>query len=319
MNLTLDKNFLLLGAAGYIAPRHMKAIRDNEGMLCAALDPNDSVGIIDSFFPEADFFTEFERFDRHIDKLRRSTIAIQYASICTPNYLHDAHIRFALRSGCHAICEKPLVINARNIDPLLAIEAETEKKIYTVLQLRLHNTIKELKSKIELEDNTKKRDIDLTYITARGHWYDYSWKGNNIKSGGIASNIGVHFFDMLGYIFGNTQQSIVHLMEPRRAAGYLEFEKARVRWFLSINKHDLPQVALENGHSTFRSITIGGNELEFSDGFTDLHTETYADILNGGGFSVEDARQSIEIVTSIRNATPIGFQGDYHPFLKRSV
>lgn len=313
------KQFALIGAAGFIAPRHMRAIKDNGGALVAAVDKHDCVGILDSYFPEADFFLEFERFDRHIEKMRRAGKAIDYVSICSPNYLHDAHMRFALRSGSDAICEKPIVLNPRNIPALMELERETKKRIYTILQLRLHPAIKLLKQKIEQDTSalSTKFDIDLTYITSRGRWYDYSWKGDVEKSGGVATNIGVHFFDMLSFIFGKAQMNTVHLLEPRRAAGYLEFEKARVRWLLSVNSKDLPESAREKGKTTFRSIQINGEEIEFSDGFTDLHTETYRDILTGGGFSLQDAAAAIEIVSSIRNATPIGIKGDYHEMVAR--
>ncbi len=310
------KNFALIGAAGYIAPRHMRAIKDTGNNLIAALDKCDSVGIIDSFFPQADFFTEYERFDRHIDKLRRTGQKIDYVSICTPNYLHDSHIRFALRHNADAICEKPLVLNPWNVDALQEIEAETGKLINTILQLRLHKSIVELKQKVENEKN-KIYDIDLTYITSRGKWYFFSWKGDKTKSGGIATNIGVHFFDMLIWIFGAVKQNIVHLSEPNKAAGFLELENARVRWFLSLDSNDLPKSAVENGLPTFRSITIENEELEFSGGFTDLHTQSYERILAGKGFTLDDARQSIETVFNIRNATPVGLKGDYHHFLKK--
>ena len=314
------KNFTLIGAAGYIAPRHMKAIKDTGNNLIAALDKNDSVGIIDSYFPEADFFTEFERFDRHISKLKfDKKIPIDYVSICTPNYLHDAHIRFALRQGADAICEKPLVLNPWNIDALAKIEQETGKKIYNILQLRVHPTIIALKEKIDKAPKDKVYDIDLTYLTSRGHWYYTSWKGNNTKSGGVATNIGVHFFDMLSWIFGDLKKNIVHLNTHDRSAGYLEFKQARVRWFLSINYDLLPDSIKAKGQRTYRSITIAGEELEFSGGFTDLHTHSYSDILNGKGYGIEAPRQAIEIVHAIRNTTPIGAKGDYHPFVKKPL
>jgi UDP-N-acetyl-2-amino-2-deoxyglucuronate dehydrogenase len=312
------KNFALIGAAGYIAPRHMRAIKDTGNNLIATLDKCDSVGIIDSYFPQADFFTEFERFDRHIDKLKRVGKKIDYVSICTPNYLHDSHIRFALRHNADAICEKPIVLNPWNVDALREIEEETGRKINTILQLRLHKSIVELKKKIENEkDKNKMYDIDLTYITSRGNWYYISWKGDLSKSGGIATNIGVHFFDMLIWIFGGVKENIVHLSEPNKAAGFLQLENARVRWFLSLDKNDLPKVAVDNGLPTYRSITIEGEELEFSGGFTELHTESYKKILAGKGFSLLDARESIQTVYSIRNAKAVGLKGDYHPFVKK--
>ncbi|MFW5656327.1 MAG: Gfo/Idh/MocA family oxidoreductase [Bacteroidota bacterium] len=315
MNNASNK-FAIIGVGGYIAIRHLKAIKETGNTLMASLDPNDSVGIIDSFFPESNFFTEFERFDRHLEKLRRKGEKVDYISICSPNYLHDAHIRFALRIGAHAICEKPLVINPWNIDALKEIEEESEKTIYNVLQLRLHPSIIALKKKVEQAPEGKTYDIDLSYITSRGKWYYISWKGDIQKSGGIATNIGVHFFDMLGWIFGKVEKNNVHLMEPNKAAGYLEFEKARVRWFLSLDYNDIPGLVKEKGTRTFRSLKIDDEEFEFSQGFTDLHTQTYQAILDGKGYGIEDARQSINIVHQIRNLKPIGLKGDYHPILK---
>ncbi len=314
------KNFALIGAAGYIAPRHMKAIKETQNNLVAALDKNDSVGIIDSFFPNADFFTEFERFDRHISKLKYDkNTPIDYVSICTPNYLHDAHIRFALRQGADAISEKPLVLNPWNLDALAKIEKETGNKIYNILQLRLHPSIIALKERIDKGAKDKVYDIDLTYLTSRGHWYYTSWKGDASKSGGVATNIGVHFFDMLSWVFGKVKQNITHLSTHDRASGYLEFEKARVRWFLSINYDVLPDSIKAKGQRTYRSITIEGEELEFSDGFTDLHTHSYRDILSGKGFGLEAPRQAIEIVHSIRHSEPIGLKGEYHPYAKKAL
>lgn len=312
------KNFALIGAAGYIAPRHMKAIKETDNNLIAALDKSDSVGIIDSYFPYADFFTEYERFDRHIEKLSRINKKIDYVSICTPNYLHDAHIRFALRNNSDAICEKPLVLNPWNVDALQEIEKETGRKINTILQLRLHKSIIELKKKIESEKHLNKTyNIDLTYITSRGNWYFYSWKGDIQKSGGIATNIGVHFFDMLSWIFGKVKMNKVNLMQADKAAGLLTLENANVRWFLSLDRNDLPQVAIEQNKPTYRSITIDGDELEFSGGFTDLHTESYKHILENKGFGLDDSKESIKTVYEIRNSKPIGLKGDYHPFLKK--
>ena len=295
------KNFALIGAAGYIAPRHLKAIKDTNNTLIAALDKFDSVGVMDSYFPNADFFTEFERFDRHVEKLRRNQIPLDYVSICSPNYLHDSHIRMALRRGADAICEKPLVLNPWNIDALKEIERESGQKINTILQLRLHPSIIALKNKVDAENKKEKYDVDLNYITSRGNWYDISWKGDESKSGGIATNIGVHFFDMLHWIFGNVQENIVHTREKDKASGYLEFKNARVRWFLSINENDLPKEIKEKGQRTFRSITIDNQELEFSSGFTDLHTSSYQEILKGNGFGLKDSEESIKIVHQIRN------------------
>lgn len=309
--------FALIGAAGYIAPRHMKAIKETGNRLITALDKYDGVGIIDSYFPEADFFTEPERFDRHLDKLRRKgDNKIDFVSICSPNYLHDAHIRLALRNGADAICEKPLVLNPWNVDALADIEKETGKRIFTILQLRLHPAIIALKQRIENGPADKIYDIDLSYITSRGHWYFISWKGDKEKSGGIATNIGVHFFDMLSWIFGEVEQNQVNILTHDKAAGYLQLKKARVRWFLSIDEATLPKSVKEAGKRTFRSLTIEGEEFEFSEGFTDLHTRSYEDILAGGGFGLSDARQSINTVFNIRNAETKGLTGDYHPFLK---
>lgn len=307
------RRFALIGAAGYIAPRHMRAVKDTGNSLVAAFDPNDSVGILDSYFPDASFFVEFERFDRHIDKLRRRGQQVDYMGICSPNYLHDAHTRFALRSGAHAICEKPLVLNPWNVDGLAEIERESGKRIYNILQLRLHPAIKALRDKVAKLSRNETIDVDLTYLTSRGNWYHTSWKGDEHKSGGIATNIGVHFFDMLGWIFGNRTGSIVHLHKRDVAAGYLEYEHARVRWFLSINADYLPEAAVSAGKRTYRSILVGGEELEFSEGFTDLHTESYADILRGGGFGLDDARAAIETVFEIRSGAPVGLKGEYHP------
>jgi UDP-N-acetyl-2-amino-2-deoxyglucuronate dehydrogenase len=309
------KNFALIGAAGYIAPRHLRAIKDTDNQLIAALDKFDSVGVMDSFFPKADFFVEFERFDRHIEKLRRGGTYLDYVSICTPNYLHDSHIRMALRSGADAICEKPLVLNPWNVDALMDIEKESGQKINTILQLRLHPSIIALKNKVASESKNEKYDVDLTYITSRGKWYDISWKGDESKSGGIATNIGVHFYDMLSWIFGEVQENIVHLREKDKSAGYLEFKNARVRWFLSINEDDLPDHIKAKGQRTFRSITIDNQELEFSSGFTDLHTKSYQEILKGNGFGLKDSEESIKIVHQIRNME-ISKMGEKHLFIK---
>lgn len=310
------KNFALLGVAGYIAPRHLRAIKDTGNQLLATLDKFDSVGIMDSYFPNADFFVEFERFDRHIEKIkRRDNIQLDYVSICTPNYLHDSHIRMALRRGADAICEKPLVLNPWNIDALQAIEKESDNKINTILQLRLHPSIIALKNKVSTENRKEKYDVDLTYITSRGNWYHISWKGDESKSGGIATNIGIHFYDMLSWIFGDVQENVVHLREKDKASGYLEFEKARVRWFLSINENSLPKGVRENGQRTYRSITVDNQEIEFSKGFTDLHTQSYEQILSGNGFGLDEARTSIEIVHKIRN-TEISNLAEKHPFVR---
>lgn len=314
------KKFALIGAAGYIAPRHMQAIKATGNQLVAAYDPNDSVGIIDSHFPEADFFTEFERFDRHIDKRRRANNgrAVDYVSICSPNYLHDSHMRFALRSGADAICEKPLVLNPWNIDGLLEIERDTGHRVNTILQLRVHPSIVALREKVKAGSQDKKHEVDLTYITSRGHWYLQSWKGDVRKSGGIATNIGVHFFDMLHHIFGELQGNVVHLSSETKAAGYLEYENARVRWFLSVDIDDVPQTVRETGQRTYRSITVDGEEIEFSGGFTDLHNRSYEEILAGRGFGLEENRTAITTVSAIRNAVIAPLSGDYHPFLAKS-
>ncbi|MEZ5044612.1 MAG: Gfo/Idh/MocA family oxidoreductase [Saprospiraceae bacterium] len=307
------KNFVLIGAAGYIAPRHMGAIKDTGNELVAALDPNDSVGIIDSYFPQADFFTEFERFDRHISKLERSGTPIDYVSVCSPNYLHDAHIRFGLRVGANVICEKPLVLNPWNVAALMDIEKETGSQVNTILQLRLHPSLIALKKKVEEGDPHKVYDVDLSYITSRGKWYYTSWKGANDKSGGIATNIGIHFFDMLHWIFGDIKSNVVNLHTHDRASGFLSLERARVRWFLSINYDTIPEAVKRKGATTYRSITVDGEEIEFSGGFTDLHTLSYQAILEGKGFRLEQAAQAIQIAYDIRNTKPIGLVGEYHP------
>jgi UDP-N-acetyl-2-amino-2-deoxyglucuronate dehydrogenase len=310
------KNFALIGAAGYIAPRHMKAIKDTNNQLLASYDKFDSVGVMDSYFPKADFFTEFERFDRHVEKLKRTTEKINYVSICSPNYLHDAHIRFGLRVGADVICEKPLVLNPWNIDALQEIEKETGNKVFNILQLRLHPSIIALKEKIQNGPKDKIYDIDLAYITSRGHWYYTSWKGDISKSGGIATNIGVHFYDMLTWIFGSVKESKVNIHTHDRAAGYMELEQARVRWFLSINSDTLPDEVKSMGGRTYRSLTMEGEEIEFSDGFTELHTHSYQHILSGKGFGLEEARNSIQLVHDIRHAEVIGLKGEYHPLAK---
>ncbi|WP_170481070.1 Gfo/Idh/MocA family oxidoreductase [Ruegeria arenilitoris] len=309
-------NFALIGAAGYIAPRHMKAIADTQNNLLAALDPSDSVGIIDSYFPEAHFFTEFERFDRYVNILRdKKTDKIDYVSICSPNYLHDSHMRFALRSGADAICEKPLVLNPEDIDGLQVVENETGQKVNTILQLRVHPSIVALRQKIKSSETDTKHEVDLTYITSRGRWYLESWKGDTRKSGGIATNIGVHFYDMLYFLFGDLQENNVHLNDPTKAAGYLEFEHARCRWFLSLDENDVPTEARNNGARTYRSITIDDKEIEFSGGFADLHTRSYEEILSGNGFGLNENWAAIEMVSKIRNAKIDSTKGERHPKL----
>ena len=314
----MPKIFAMTGVAGYVAPRHLKAIKETGNRLVAACDPHDSVGILDQYFADVSFFTEFERFDRHAEMLRRGNTenAINYVTVCSPNYLHDAHVRFALRIGADAICEKPLVLNPWNIDALSDIETETGQKVYTILQLRVHPSLIALKRRLDAEPEDKVHDVDLTYITSRGLWYLNSWKGRIERSGGLATNIGVHFFDLLGWLFGGIKQIEVHVSTPLRIAGYLEFAKARVRWFLSIDKSDLPKDSISEGQTTFRSIEIDNEEVEFSGGFTDLHTEVYRRVLSGNGFGLEDARQSIQVVHDIREMAPVGGNSRSHPFLK---
>ena len=301
----MENNFALIGAAGYVAPKHMKAIKDTGNRLITALDKSDSVGILDSFSYGVSFFNEFERFDRHAEKLRRmgNQDRIHYVSICSPNYLHDAHIRFALRIGANAICEKPLVLNPWNIDAIKLLEEETQKKVFNVLQLRLHPSIVELKRQID-KTPAKMYDIDLSYITSRGRWYFVSWKGDISKSGGIATNIGIHFFDMLIWLFGGVRYQEVHLSDATKMAGFIELENARIRWFLSVDSQDLPEAAKRSGSPTFRSITVDGKEIEFSGGFAELHTRVHENILEGNGFGVEEARPSLNLVSSIRDTTP---------------
>ncbi len=308
-------SFAVIGVAGFVAPRHLRAIRDIGGTLKAAMDPSDSVGVMDSTFPDARFFTEFERFDRHIDSMRRKNERIDFVSICSPNYLHDAHVRFALRSGAEAICEKPLVLNPWNMDGLAEIEASTGRKVNTILQLRLHPSIIALRDKVMAGPADKIWDVDLTYITSRGSWYYVSWKGDEAKSGGIATNIGVHFYDMLSFVFGKVKGNLVNHRAVDCAAGYLELERARVRWFLSINRRDLPANRPPK-QTTFRSITMNGEEIEFSEGFTDLHTLSYQQIARGNGFTLDDVRPSIEVVSEIRNAEVRPRAGEPHPFLQ---
>jgi UDP-N-acetyl-2-amino-2-deoxyglucuronate dehydrogenase len=312
------KNFALIGVGGYIAVRHLKAIKETGNNMVASLDPCDSVGLIDGYFPDSDFFVEFERFDRHIDKLRRTGTNVDYVSICSPNYLHDSHIRFALRSQAHAICEKPLVLNPWNVDALTEIEKESGKNIYNILQLRLHPSIIDLKEKIMKTPANKIYAIDLTYITGRGNWYFISWKGDTQKSGGIATNIGIHFFDMLIWIFGSVRKNIIHMLERNKASGYLELERARVRWYLSLDFNDIPRSSKRENNRTYRSITIDREEIEFSSGFDDLHTRSYTRILEGEGYGLREAKPAIETVYTIRNASPLGLKGDYHPLCKKA-
>lgn len=296
----MKKNFALIGAAGYIAPRHLKAIKDTGNNLVAALDKHDNVGILDSYFPDCDFFTEFERFDRHLDKLKRQGTKIDYVTICTPNYLHDSHIRFALRHGADAICEKPLVLNPWNVDALSEIEKETGKQVNTILQLRLHPSIIALRNKVQNGPKDKIYDVDLTYITSRGNWYHISWKGDLSKSGGIATNIGIHFFDMLIWVFGGVVKNEVTRIDDDSAEGFIELERAKVKWMLSINYMHIPAEFREQGKRTYRSLRTEGEEIEFSDGFTDLHTKSYEEILKGNGFRLTEARPSIELAHQIR-------------------
>jgi UDP-N-acetyl-2-amino-2-deoxyglucuronate dehydrogenase len=310
------KNFAITGVAGYIAPRHLQAIKDTGNQLVAAVDPNDSVGILDKFFPDVSFFTEFERFDRHLEKLRRekNSQRVDYMTICSPNNLHDAHIRLALRVGAHAICEKPLVLNPWNLDALQELEQETSTRVFTVLQLRVHPEIIKLKAKLEKEKTKHKHEVVLSYITSRGLWYYFSWKGVIEKSGGIATNIGIHFFDMLMWLFGDAQSSILHLKDNKRMSGFIELENANVSWFLSTDRNDLPEKAQNAQAPTFRSITIDGEEIQFSEGFTDLHTKVYEKTLNGNGFGIEDARPSIVLVRKLRSASVINVLDHIHPF-----
>ncbi len=304
------RNFALIGAGGYIAPRHMKAIKDTGHRLVAAVDKTDSVGILDSYADDVAFFTEFERFDRHVEKLRRQGSAqkIDYVSICSPNYLHDAHIRFALRVGADAICEKPLVLNPWNADALAELEAESGCTIHNILQLRVHPAIVKLRDAVAASPPAQRSRVDLTYITSRGHWYFISWKGDVAKSGGVSTNIGVHFFDMLMWIFGPARHYEVHLSEPARMSGRLELERADVNWFLSVDKNDLPPEAVAGNLPTYRSMRVDGDEFDFSQGFTDLHTVVYQAILAGRGFGIDDARPAIELVHSLRHIDPVRSQ-----------
>jgi UDP-N-acetyl-2-amino-2-deoxyglucuronate dehydrogenase len=308
------KRFALIGVAGYIAPRHLQAIRDTGNHLVAAMDKFDSVGILDHYFPKADFFIEVERFDRFLDKCRREENAIDYLSVCTPNYLHDAHVRFGLRHGASVICEKPLALNPWNVEALARVQQETGKDVFNILQLRLHPGIIALKEKIQ-QGGDEVYDVDLTYITPRGNWYHTSWKGDISKSGGIATNIGIHFFDMLVWIFGSVKQNTVHIHTPQSAAGYLELEKARVRWFLSIDETHLPADVKEKGGQSLRLMTMGEWKIDFSEGFDGLHTKSYEAILSGHGYKLPEALPSIELTHRIRTQEPVGLKGDYHPML----
>ncbi|HHT03416.1 MAG TPA: Gfo/Idh/MocA family oxidoreductase [Bacteroidales bacterium] len=312
------KNFGIIGVAGYIAPRHLRAIKDTNNDLIVALDKSDTVGIMDSYFPDCSFYTEFERFDRYVEKIKHTERRLDYVTVCTPNYLHDSHIRFGLRAGADVICEKPLVLNPWNVDALSVMEKETGKKVNTILQLRLHKAIIDWKKQIEEGPKDKIYDVDLTYITSRGTWYYASWKGFMEKSGGVATNIGIHFYDMLSWIFGEVEENIVHVSGHDRIGGYLRFKRARVRYFLSINPDTLPQEAVLAGKRTYRKIEMEGSEIEFSEGFTELHTDSYKKILDGNGFGLEDSRPCIEIVHGIRNSQAIGLIGDYHPLCKLS-
>jgi UDP-N-acetyl-2-amino-2-deoxyglucuronate dehydrogenase len=310
-------NFALTGAAGFVAPRHLKAIRDTGNRLVAAVDPHDAVGVLDRYSFDVRFFTEFERFDRHLEKLRRGPEAdrVEYVSICSPNYLHDAHIRMALRVGANAICEKPLVINPWNLDALQELEQETGGRVSTVLQLRLHPQLIALRERLRQERRRDKHEVCLSYVTARGRWYDVSWKGSDERSGGIVTNIGIHFFDLLLWLFGPVSTCEVHVREQRRMAGFLELERARVRWFLSADQDDLPFAPEPGAKATFRSITVDDHEVEFSDGFTDLHTRVYEEVLAGRGFGIDESRPSIALSQRIRQTPPEVVASRLHPML----
>ena len=312
-------NFALTGLAGYIAPRHLQAIRDTGNRLVAAVDPHDSVGIMDQYFPEAAFFTEFERFDRHLEKLRRGPEAerVQAVAVCAPNHLHDAHIRLALRTGADAICEKPLVLNPWNLDQLAELEAESGQRVWTILQLRVHPALVALRERL-LAEPERRRQVRLTYVTTRGTWYRYSWKGDGKKSGGVATNIGVHFFDMLQWLFGEAEGMAVHASDPEHAAGTLTLPRADVQWFMSLDAADLPE-SVRGAQPTYRSITVDGEEVEFSGGFRDLHTLVYERMLAGQGFGIEDARPSIELGHAIRSSAPVGADADAHPFVRSAA
>ncbi len=310
--------YALIGAAGFVASRHLNAVREVGGNLIAAVDPHDSVGVLDRYFPEAKFFTEIERFDRYLEKRRRSDsdAPADYVSICSPNYLHDAHVRLALRLRAHAICEKPLVINPWNLDQLTDLEQEQDRRVFTVLQLRSHPGVKALRESMLAESNRQQRRICLTYVTRRGPWYHTSWKGSEEKSGGLAMNIGIHFFDLLLWIFGSMQRSVVHCSTQSKMSGTLDLEWAQVSWFLSVDERDLPAEARSKGQHAYRSIKMDDEEVDLSEGFSDLHTEVYRDILDGRGFGIQDARPSIDLVYNIRNSREDPHNGSAHPFLQ---
>ncbi|MBN2363595.1 Gfo/Idh/MocA family oxidoreductase [candidate division WOR-3 bacterium] len=315
------KNFAMTGVAGYIAPRHLEAIKNTGNNLIAAVDPHDSVGILDRYFPDASFFTEIERFDRHLEKLRRKSEEerAHYLSICSPNHLHDAHIRLALRLDTNAICEKPLVLKPSNLDALEKLEEETGKKVNCILQLRVHEALLKLKKKLDDDISGKRKKVILTYITSRGPWYNYSWKGDQEKSGGVVCNIGIHFFDLLLWYFGKSLDSRIYLNEKNKMSGRIELERADVRWFLSIDRSDLPQACTLENRTTYRSITIDGEEVEFTKGFTDLHTKVYEEILKGKGFGIDVVRPSIELAYSMRTAKIVGKPENPHPFLETLI
>ncbi|WJM96289.1 UDP-N-acetyl-2-amino-2-deoxy-D-glucuronate oxidase [Pseudomonas defluvii] len=314
------KNFALIGAAGYIAPRHMRAIKDTGNLLVSAYDINDSVGIIDSISPQSEFFTEFECFYDHAWNLKRDpATALDYVAVCSPNYLHFPHITAGMRLGCDVICEKPLVPTPQALDELAKVEQETGQRLYNILQLRHHQAIISLKEKVARENSERKYDVELTYITSRGKWYMQSWKGDPRKSFGVATNIGVHFYDMLHFIFGKLQRNVLHFTSDYKAAGYLEYEKARVRWFLSVDANDLPE-SVKGKKPTYRSITVDGDEMEFSEGFTDLHTTSYQEILAGRGYGIENARHCVETVDTIRSAKIVcATNNEAHPFVARLI
>ena len=312
------KRFVLLGAAGFVAPRHMRAIRDTGNELAAAMDPNDSVGVLDSHFPNAAFFTTFEELSAFVEQQADLEAPVDYYSVCSPNHLHEAHVTAGLHAGCNVICEKPLVLTVEAVDRLVALEANSPGSASTILQLRLHPTIIGFRNEMRKATGDTKTEVDLTYITSRGNWFLKSWKGQEDKSGGIAANLGIHFFDMLCWVFGPVQEVRLHSMTPMKAAGYLEFANARVRWFLSIDRSDLPPAATDAGKTTFRNVTIDSQNLEFSDGFVDLHTQSYAHILDGGGYPVSEARQAIEIVETMRHMDVMTGGSDRHPILGRT-
>ena len=312
------QNFAIIGTAGFVAPRHLRAIKETGNELVAAVDVHDAVGVLDGYFPEARFFTEIERFDRYLEKRRRRLNGgpVDYVSICSPNYLHDAHVRLALRVKAHAICEKPLVINPWNLDQLAELEAEHGRRVHTVLQLRLHPAVQALKRNLEAEANRSRREICLTYITRRGAWYHTSWKGTQEKSGGLAMNIGIHFFDLLLWLFGPVQRSFVHLAQPSQMAGYLDLQWATVRWFLSVSADDLPEHVRQAGGHAYRSLTVDGEEIDLSTNFTNLHTDLYRETLAGRGFGIADARPSVDLVYAIRNSREVNGGSVGHPMLE---